>query len=542
MRTNRWMMVLAILVLMAACGGGAGPASEALTGITPADGATGIPVTQAITATFSKDLDQATLTPANITLTRGAVIGGTNVPGQIAYDAASFTLTFTPDELLVPGTLYTFTIAAAAQTKAAGDYAITFTTQEVPLLLAISDDTSNLPINVASMDRSGANLTNLTNFTDKAVATVSTNTGTFMAWSPDYTRIAFLVTSGTDPNTSTNLYVMDANGANPQNLTNGGANYSILLFRWAPDGSQIYFLYTADDSASNDVFDIGSVALNGEAPRNLTNMTGGMRVLPSGFQISRDGAHIAYVVGKTDGNPPLDVYVIPGGGGTPTKLTSAAADTGALYPVFSADGTRLYYSYGNSTTGMSLNAIDVSGGTAQVLIPATAGKWLLAANVSPDGTQLLLTRFAPSSMQTTGEVILASADGATVTPITTPSATSSAWVGEWSWAPNGGRILYLEGDIVNGPTNLVAAGSDGSGPANITGLTGDAMIFTFDSMFLQLGTGIGYWSPEGTQFVFSQTAKSTNAVNVAIADIAGTAATPLTSRVPPAIAAVADWW
>jgi hypothetical protein len=71
---------------------------------TPDAGATGIPVTTAVTATFSVHLDPSSVTASTFRLTDP---GGTAVPAHVTYDDDTRTATLTPDAALASGTAYT---------------------------------------------------------------------------------------------------------------------------------------------------------------------------------------------------------------------------------------------------------------------------------------------------------------------------------------------------------------------------------------------------------------------------------------------------
>src|SRR3990172_1844040 len=101
------------------------------------------------------------------------------------------------------------------------------------------------------MDADGSNPTNLTN--DGA-----TDGGP--AWSPDGGKIAF--TSERDGNYE--IYVMDADGSNPTNLTNNSAWDSEPA--WSPDGSKIAFESYRDNNR-----EIYVMNADGTAQTNLTN-------------------------------------------------------------------------------------------------------------------------------------------------------------------------------------------------------------------------------------------------------------------------------
>ena len=82
----------------------------AVTITSPADGASGIALTTAITATFSADIDSTTLTSASFYVNNGV----TPVNG-ITYDSATKTATFTPSANLAFSTTYTVTITTAVK-------------------------------------------------------------------------------------------------------------------------------------------------------------------------------------------------------------------------------------------------------------------------------------------------------------------------------------------------------------------------------------------------------------------------------------------
>ncbi len=76
----------------------------------PLDGATSVPPSNKITATFARAVD-----PPSISF---AVLDNANtpVPGTVSYDASSKTATFTPNQALASSTKYTATVTATATT------------------------------------------------------------------------------------------------------------------------------------------------------------------------------------------------------------------------------------------------------------------------------------------------------------------------------------------------------------------------------------------------------------------------------------------
>jgi hypothetical protein len=82
----------------------------------PTNGANNVPLTQAVSATFTKAMNPLTITNATFQLTQG----GTVVAATLAYDAVTFTATLTPTVALLPSTSYIATVTSGA-TDLAGD-------------------------------------------------------------------------------------------------------------------------------------------------------------------------------------------------------------------------------------------------------------------------------------------------------------------------------------------------------------------------------------------------------------------------------------
>ena len=103
------------------------------------------------------------------------------------------------------------------------------------------------------MDNDGGNPQNITN-----------NPGDDKdpSWSPNGKRIAFSSTK----NRQTDIYVMDADGGNRRNITNHPDrdwNPS-----WSPDGKRIAFVSSRTRDLNRDIYVMDA---NGGNPRNLTN-------------------------------------------------------------------------------------------------------------------------------------------------------------------------------------------------------------------------------------------------------------------------------
>jgi hypothetical protein len=100
----------------------------------PVNGATAVPINQALSATFSVAMTPATINTTTFTLKE--TTSGTSVPGAVTYVAAGSVATFTPTASLAPTTEYTATITTGAEdlagTALAGNYVWTFTTAALP--------------------------------------------------------------------------------------------------------------------------------------------------------------------------------------------------------------------------------------------------------------------------------------------------------------------------------------------------------------------------------------------------------------------------
>ena len=92
----------------------------------PANNATGVALNRMILATFSEQMDQATITSLTFTLKQGSTL----VPGAVAYTGT--TATFTPASNLGASLIYTGTITTGAKNidgdALPGNYTFSFTT------------------------------------------------------------------------------------------------------------------------------------------------------------------------------------------------------------------------------------------------------------------------------------------------------------------------------------------------------------------------------------------------------------------------------
>ncbi len=105
-----------------------------VTGVSPGNEATNVPITTTVTATFSEAMDDSTINTTTFTL----VNGGSSVSGTVTY--TDTTATFIPSGNLTHSTTYTATITTGIKDLAgnamAANYTWTFTTGEEPDTIA----------------------------------------------------------------------------------------------------------------------------------------------------------------------------------------------------------------------------------------------------------------------------------------------------------------------------------------------------------------------------------------------------------------------
>ena len=127
-RQTHLSLILTLCILfIAGCGSGGetghwlpgDSTAPTVTAVVPLNGAVNVPIGTRITATFSEDMDPATITGTTFTVVN-TTLGGTAVAGNVTYDAASRTATFAPT---VPATLPVSTNFTATITTGAKDLA-----------------------------------------------------------------------------------------------------------------------------------------------------------------------------------------------------------------------------------------------------------------------------------------------------------------------------------------------------------------------------------------------------------------------------------
>jgi eukaryotic-like serine/threonine-protein kinase len=171
------------------------------------------------------------------------------------------------------------------------------------------------------------------------------------------------------------IWVADADGANPQQITHGpGVQGSP---NWSPDGHRIAF----DSRGQDGHFHIWTIEVDGGAPRQLTTEPAD-QVVPTW---SHDGKWIYFSWWQANGR---DIRRMPSDGGAPERLTQGAD---GAFACESADGKSLLFQAKDADSPLMM--MPLAGGDARQLVACVAnsafgvgarGVYYVPCDPSPD--------------------------------------------------------------------------------------------------------------------------------------------------------------
>ena len=217
------------------------------------------------------------------------------------------------------------------------------------------------------------------------------------SWSPDGKHIAF--TANGRPGDwgarggDLEIYVMDANGANPRKLTENHRQDTDPA--WSPDGKRIAYTSTIDRNQEVYVMDV-----DGGSQLRLTN-SGDVHIHNWKPSWSPDGERIAFTSNR-DGNQ--EIYVMDADGGNQRRLTNS--DDAHIHnwkPSWSPDGRRIAFA-SNRDGNLKIYVMNTDGGQQRNRTKDMHGddpSW------SPDGKRIIFV----SERDGNKEIYTINADG-----------------------------------------------------------------------------------------------------------------------------------
>lgn len=209
-------------------------------------------------------------------------------------------------------------------------------------------------------------------------------------WSPDGTKIAFVLTSGQ----RRVVYVMNSDGSGREPVT--PANVRAIHPSWSADGRRI--LYSTDDDLRPPAKNESSIfAVNIAGGQVATLITGGVNTFPV---LSPDGSKIAWR--KIIGDMNSEVFVAEADGSNPRNLTNHFAYEG--WPAWSPDSRQIAFA-GNRGGNYQIFVMKADGTDVRLVANtegrATSPKW------APDGRTIYFTNCMKKDLGAGCEVMMA---------------------------------------------------------------------------------------------------------------------------------------
>jgi Tol biopolymer transport system component len=262
-------------------------------------------------------------------------------------------------------------------------------------------------------------------------------------------KIVYVATTSAS---SQNIFVMDVDGSNPQQITNlPGTNTNPA---WSPDGKRIAF--SANPKNENRGARIVIMNADGSNLTPVTNFSSGMP------HWSADGKRLVFESDRDAPTPNVpEIYIVGADGSNPVRLTNAPTFHDAM-PRWSPDGQRIgFWSNrdGNPEIYVTLAltvGVNADGGNVVRLTnnPASDDRPIW----SPDGKRIAFV----SDRDGNCEIYVMNADGSNQTRLTNNPARDVYPV----WSPDGTRIMFVSNR--DGAFDIYSLGADGSNVMRVT--------------------------------------------------------------------------
>ena len=259
------------------------------------------------------------------------------------------------------------------------------------------------------------------------------------------------------------IYVMDVDGKNQRRLTNHPDND--VSPSWSPDGKRIVFFSNRDGHVhvihGLPAYEIYVMDADGGNPQNLTNNPFDDRN-PSW---APDGKRIVFQSNRDKDNPQnYEIYVMDADGGNQQNLTENPNED--QYPSWSPDGKRIVFSsareghfIGEFGITDEIYVMDVDGGNQQRLTENRQNDWF--PSWSPDGKRIAFSSDRKGEFENF-EIYVMDVDGGNQQRL-----TENRVYDEWpSWSPDGKRIAFYS--CRDGNAEIYVMDADGGNPQNLT--------------------------------------------------------------------------
>jgi serine/threonine-protein kinase len=184
------------------------------------------------------------------------------------------------------------------------------------------------------------------------------------------------------------LYWMPADGSGvAERLTTAEEGTTHRMWSWSPDGELLVFTVTRDDQTDRDIW---TLSVDDRETQSLYHTPGTVYLGP---ELSPNGEWLAYGAGPI-GNA-ADIYVEPF---PPTGARHRISQDGGLYPLWSPEGSELFYRPGRGTGGITLRSVDIVTEPAfafsnEQTLPVEGFNVVASYrdyDISPDGERLLM--------------------------------------------------------------------------------------------------------------------------------------------------------
>jgi TolB protein len=252
----------------------------------------------------------------------------------------------------------------------------------------------------------------------------------YLHWSPDGTRFAFVHIRVYGDIDTGDLYVANADGSNPTLLTQMTSS-GFLTYQWSPDSTKVAY-ESGDDTYVVNV--PPSLDDDIREPVNLTNDPVGDM---GAYTWSPDGERIAFAR-EHEGN--WNIFVMNADGSDLIELTND--DGNEMTPAWSPDGEQIAFaSFQGEDVASEICLLTISESDSVCI---TENDWPEYEPVwSPDGTKILFSAFRGD----TSELYVIQVDGSNLIRLTDNEVNES----QATWSRDGTMILFTQAGTIVEP-------------------------------------------------------------------------------------------